>query len=29
MNGKHEYSQTIELDEGRRVAIGLTRVRDA
>ncbi len=29
MNGKHEFSQTIELDEGRRVAIGLTRVRDA
>ncbi len=29
VKGKHEYSQTIELDEGRRVAIGLTRVRDA
>ncbi|MDD5263302.1 MAG: isoleucine--tRNA ligase [Candidatus Bipolaricaulis sp.] len=29
MGGKHEYRQTIELDEGRRVTIGLTRVRDA
>ncbi|MCX6094861.1 MAG: isoleucine--tRNA ligase [Candidatus Bipolaricaulota bacterium] len=29
MKGKHEYSQTIELDEGRRVAIGLTRMQDA
>jgi isoleucyl-tRNA synthetase len=27
VKGRHEYTQTIELDEGRRVGIGLTRVR--
>ncbi len=29
LKGKHEYSQTVDLDEGHHVAIGLTRVRDA